>query len=109
MRASFWHSETFALRKKSRGDVEDVTLSQVLHFLSVKTAQSPKSRNPVAMAERVTGPLIETRINISNINGCQFTYGTRMVRNSWVCAALRYLGLLLNSDCCITIKYVLLK
>ena len=42
--------DLFALRTKSTGESADVTSAQVLRLWSVKTAQSPNCRNPVAMA-----------------------------------------------------------
>ena len=41
-------SVKFVLRMKSTGESDDVTSTQVLSSKSVKTAQSPNSRNPVA-------------------------------------------------------------
>ena len=55
MRASklVWDCERFALRTKSRGLSDDVTAAHVVRLWSVKTAQSPNSRNP--SAEATTG------------------------------------------------------
>ena len=81
IRASFWHCETSALRRKSYGLVDDVTLAQVLRFLSVKTAPSPKSRNPFVMA--VVGTETEGHNNMSHVNGWWQTDVTRITWEMW--------------------------
>ena len=47
MRTPVEFSVKFVLRMKSTGESDDVTAAQVLSSKSVKTAQSPNSRNPV--------------------------------------------------------------
>ena len=85
---AFCDCKRLILRTKSNGFVADVTTSQVLLLSSVKTAQSPKSVKPVAMA-MVAGwtlPRAKISIHFTYHNTFQMCFGSDGNLKNVVCS-----------------------